>query len=99
MIRAEDLQDIQRLIARWERGDEVWSDPPLCAALVSEVRRLRRLLKDVYPLLVGTPVQEEVRSEFDGEPGFATPTPRRNARAARSSRPARGHPRLPSARV
>ena len=85
-MRLDELQDIERVIARWKKGDEVWSDPPLCAALVVEVRRLRRLLKDVYPLLIGTPVQEEIRAEFEGEPGFVTPAPRRAGRATRSAK-------------
>jgi hypothetical protein len=64
MVRERDLSQIDELIGRWERGDELWFDPPLCSTLLLEIVRLRRLLKDVYPFVADTPMQEEVRAEL-----------------------------------
>jgi hypothetical protein len=78
MITAKNLVEIDELIERWERGEGVWSDPPLCSLLVSEIARLRTLLRDVFPFVVGTPMQEEVRAEMseDASPD-AGPSKRR----------------------
>jgi hypothetical protein len=64
MVMERDLRQIDELIARWERGDEVWFDPPLCSSLLVEIVRLRQLLRDVYPFVADTPMQEEVRAEL-----------------------------------
>jgi hypothetical protein len=65
MMTARDLVEIEQLIERWQRGEGVWSDPPLCTLLVGEIARLRTLLRDVSPFVVGTPMQEEVRAEME----------------------------------
>ncbi len=64
MVTERDLHEVDELIARWERGDEVWFDPPLSSTLLVEIVRLRQLLRDVYPFVVDTPMQEEVRAEL-----------------------------------
>jgi len=84
MITAKNLMEIEELIGRWEQGEAVWSDPPLCSLLVTEVARLRRLLRDLYPFVVGTPMQEEVRAEV--APVSNLPTPPKVARTTRPSR-------------
>jgi hypothetical protein len=78
MMTARDLVEIEQLIERWERGEGVWSDPPLCTLLVGEIARLRTLLRDVFPFVVGTPMQEEVLAEMSEDP--------RRAAGSRSAR-------------
>jgi hypothetical protein len=63
-MKESDLIDIQNLIHRWEEGESVFSDPPLCLDLLAEVRRLRGLLMDVFPMVVGTSMQEPLRLEL-----------------------------------
>ena len=64
VMKESDLIDIQNLIHRWEEGESVFSDPPLCLDLLAEVRRLRGLLMDVFPMVVGTSMQEPLRLEL-----------------------------------
>jgi hypothetical protein len=73
MMTARNLVEIDELIARWEGGEGVWSDPPLCSLLLGEIARLRTLLRDVFPFVVGTPMQEEVRAEMEDAPRDAGP--------------------------
>ena len=82
MVMERDLRQIDELIARWERGDELWFDPPLCSTLLVEIVRLRQLLRDVYPFVADTPMQEEVRAEL----GEARHETRRRQRAYTAQR-------------
>jgi hypothetical protein len=64
VMKESDLMDIQNLVHRWEEGESVLSDPPLCLDLLAEIRRLRGLLMDVFPMVVGTSLQEPLRLEL-----------------------------------
>ena len=85
-MKESELVDIQNLIHRWEEGESLFSDPPLCADLLTEIRRLRGVLMDVFPLVVGTPMQEEVRAELGLPPVQLSPQLRGAVARARTRR-------------